>query len=114
MINLPTENYATEQLYLGTAEVNLTSNNQSVDVTMNLKQAKMNISLTEVPTNVSSVSVTISSCGRGEADALRQPFRCKGRHHPMQQDWRQMDLGGRLYPAVISKRHDLHIQHERR
>lgn len=61
MINLPTENYATEQLYLGTAEVNLTSNNQSVEVTMNLKQAKMNISLTEVPTNVSSLSVTISS-----------------------------------------------------
>ncbi|MCQ2221501.1 MAG: FimB/Mfa2 family fimbrial subunit [Prevotella sp.] len=61
MINMPSSNYATEPLYLGTAEVNLTSNNQTADITLNLKQAKLCISLTEVPADVTSISVTIGA-----------------------------------------------------
>lgn len=60
-VSMPSGNYATEPLYLGTAEVNLTSSNQTADITLNLKQAKLCISLTEVPADVTSISVTIST-----------------------------------------------------
>lgn len=60
-INLPSANYATEEFYLGSTRVNLTSNNQTADVTMKLQQTKIEISLTDVPAEVNSVSVGISS-----------------------------------------------------
>lgn len=60
-INLPANNYATEVFYLGSAQVNLTSNNQTADITMKLQQAGVRISLIDVPEEVSSISVYISS-----------------------------------------------------
>lgn len=60
-INLPAENYAKEAFYLGMTEVNLTSNNQSADVTMKPLQARVSISLGDVPNDVNKIDVTISS-----------------------------------------------------
>lgn len=61
IINMPSENYASEAFYLGHAKVNLTSNNQTADITMKLQQAGVRISLIDVPEEVSSISVYISS-----------------------------------------------------
>lgn len=61
LVNMPSDDYAKEAMYLGMSEVNLTSNNQVAEVMMKIQQAKVNISLEDVPADVDDVAVTISS-----------------------------------------------------
>lgn len=60
-VKLPADNYAKEPLYFGATEVNLTANNQTADIRLNLKQVMLNISLSDVPTDVNKVTVRVNA-----------------------------------------------------
>lgn len=60
-ITMPTNGYATTPLMLGAANVNVSSTNQTANIVLGYRQASVNITLNDVPSNVSSISVSIGT-----------------------------------------------------